>query len=274
MAEAGFLIDVDKCTGCRLCIVACKDEHVGSEYPPWTRPQPETGQFWVDVLALERGAAPRLRVSFLPLLCQHCRNAPCIKACPEGAIKTRPDGLVWIDAAACTGCGLCQDACPYDVIYMNEELDIAQKCTGCGHRVDRGEEPRCAEVCPHEAIVFAPQAAAAEGAEVYHPEYNADPLVAWRGLPRPWIAGTVIDASAEEVLEGVTVSALDLFEGAAASVRSDGFGDFWLKGLQPDRKYRVEIEADGYRPVRSVVTTRGDQDLGTVGLERLADPPV
>ncbi len=268
MPETSFLIDVDKCTGCRLCTVACKDEHVDSAYPPWTRPQPETGQFWVDVQALERGAAPRLRMSFLPLLCQHCRNAPCIKACPEGAIKTRPDGLVWIDPAVCTNCGLCQDACPYDVIYMNAELGIAQKCTGCAHRVDRGELPRCAEVCPHDAIVFGEDAAAG-AAEIYHPEYNADPLVRWRGLPKPWIAGAVIDAEEEEVIAGVSITAVDLFEDGSVSARSDAFGDFWLKDLRRDRKYRVEIRMEGYRDVLAVVTTDGDQDLGTVGLKRL-----
>ncbi len=267
MAETSFLIDVDKCTGCRLCVIACKDEHVGSEYAPWTRPQPETGQFWIDIQALERGAAPRLRMSFLPLLCQHCRNAPCIKACPEGAIKTRPDGLVWIDPAACTKCGLCRDACPYDVIYMNEDLGIAQKCTGCAHRVDAGDLPRCAEVCPHEAIVFGAGAADPD-AETYRPEYMAEPRVAWRGLPKPWIAGAVIDAGADEVIAGASITATDLFEDASATVHTDAFGDFWLKDMKPDRKYRVEIRMDGYRDVQAIVTTDGDQDLGTVALKR------
>ncbi len=99
MGKKSFLIDVDKCSGCSLCIIACKDEHVGNSYAPWTATQPDTGHFWIDVIPVERGKTPRVRMSYLPMLCQHCENAPCIKACPEGAIKRRDDGLVWIDPA-------------------------------------------------------------------------------------------------------------------------------------------------------------------------------
>ena len=154
MGTKKFLIDAEKCTSCQLCVIACKDEHVGADYLPWTKAQPSTGQFWVDVHGMERGRIPRVKVSYLPLLCQHCTNAACVTACPENAIKRRDDGLVWIDQEACTGCGLCQEACPYDVIYMNADLGVAQKCTGCAHRVDAGMLPRCAEVCPHDVILF------------------------------------------------------------------------------------------------------------------------
>lgn len=154
MGKKLFLVDAEKCTGCALCVVACKDEHVGHSYLPWTGPQPDTGHFWVDVRGLERGNIPRVAVSHLPVFCQHCENAACLKACPDNAIFRREDGLVWIDESACSGCGLCVEACPYDAIFMNETRAVAQKCTGCAHRVDEGLEPRCAEICPHEAIVF------------------------------------------------------------------------------------------------------------------------
>ena len=266
MSEKNFLIDVDKCTGCKLCIVACKDEHVGAEYAPWTKPQPDTGHFWVDVQELERGQIPRVRMSYLPLLCQHCANAPCIKACPEGAIKTRDDGLVWIDPASCTNCGLCQKACPYDVIYMNDDLGLAQKCTGCAHRVDAGDLPRCAEVCPHDAIVFG---TALQG-EAFHPEYQAAPRVVWKGLPKPWIAGMLIDGAREEVIAGATITAVDLSTDESSAVLSDAFGDFWLRGLQTGRRYRIEIRKDGYERVHEVVATDCDRDLGTISMTREA----
>jgi Fe-S-cluster-containing dehydrogenase component len=271
MIEKRFLIDVEKCTACQLCVVACKDEHVGGAYAPWTAPQPETGQFWINVLSDERGRIPRVRTTHMPLLCQHCADAPCIKACPEGAIKTRPDGLVWIDPAACTGCGLCQEACPYGVIYMNAELGLAQKCTGCAHRVDAGAPPRCAEICPHDAIVFGEAddpVLADPGLEVLHPEFHAAPRVKWRGLPKPWIAGQVVDATADEVIAGATVTVLDLFEGESCTVVSDAFGDFWIRNLKPHRKYRIDIAKDGREPVRAIVTTDSDQDLGTIALKR------
>ncbi len=273
--KKAFLVDVERCTGCNLCIVACKDEHVGSGYAPWTRPQPDTGHFWVAVHAIERGRIPRVRMTYLPVFCQHCANAPCIKGCPEGAIKTRDDGLVWIDAAACTGCGLCREACPYDVIYLNDALGVAQKCTGCAHRVDEGLPPRCVDVCPHDAILFADETDAVfrdvgggEPLDVYHPEYQAQPRVSWKGLPKPWIAGTVVDAASDEVLSGVTVTSLDLFDDTSVSVLSDAFGDFWVRGLACDHKYRLEITKHGYDGFRTVVTTRGEQDLGDVYLKQ------
>lgn len=274
-----FLIDVDRCTGCHLCVIACKDEHVGNAHEPWARPQPDTGHFWVAVRSLERGRIPRVRMTYLPVFCQHCENAPCIKACPDGAIKRRDDALVWIDPGACTGCGLCPDACPYGVIYVNAELGIAQKCTGCAHRVDEGLAPRCVDICPHDAILFGEDADPAfrpgDGGrplEVYHPEYLARPRVHWKGLPGPWIAGTVVDAASDEVLAGATVTAVDLFEDGATAAVSDGFGDFWIRGLEPHRKYQVAIRKDGYAGAVAIATTDGDQDLGEIRLERSRTP--
>lgn len=270
-----FLIDVDKCSGCSLCIVACKDEHVENSYAPWSAPQPDTGHFWVDVIPIERGKIPRVKMSYLPLLCQHCENAPCIAACPTGAIKRRDDGLVWIDPALCNGCGLCQKACPYDVIYMNDERNIAQKCTGCVHRVDVGLLPRCAEVCPHEAIVFADETDAAlhpefraKPLEIYHPEYETKPRVLWKGLPRPWIAGIVVDSDADEVIFGASITTVNLVDNRSVTVRSNEFGDFWIAGLDKDVDYSVEIKRDGYKDVRAVVNTAGDQDLGVVNMKK------
>ena len=196
--------------------------------------------------------------------------------CPEGAIKRRDDGLVWIDPATCNGCGLCQKACPYDVIHLNNDLGIAQKCTGCAHRVDEGLLPRCADVCPHDAIVFADKAGnvfkqegQAKPLEIYHPEYQTEPQVYWNGLPKPWIAGIVIDAASDEVISGAAITSIDLFNDRAVTVRSDEFGDFWIKNLGKDRKYSIEIKKrEDYGDFLAVVTTNGDQDLGTVRLKK------
>jgi tetrathionate reductase subunit B len=272
MGRKRFVIDVEKCTGCHLCVIACKDEHVGSAYSPWTSPQPQTGHFWIRVKSMERGRIPRVRMTYLPLLCQHCTNAPCMKACGEDAIKRRDDGLVWIDPRACTGCGLCKEACPYDVIYMNDELEIAQKCTGCAHRVEQGLLPRCADICPHDAIVFGDEPDGAPGPgeelEVYHPEYQAMPRTYWKGLPKPWIAGKVVDAESDEVIFEVAITSVDLFEDGSMTGRSDEFGDFWIRGLENGRKYRLEIRKEEYEQFRTIVTLDGDQDLGDICLQR------
>ena len=106
----------------------------------------------------------------------HCDDAPCIPPCPiEGAIYKREDGLVIIDSDKCTGCKNCVDACPYDAIYFNDDLNLAQKCTGCAHLLDGGEWkiPRCADACPTEAIKFGEESEFADliaKAEVLKPE--------------------------------------------------------------------------------------------------------
>ena len=126
-----------------------------------------------------RGTVPKVKVAYRPHLCMHCGEAPCMDACPvEGAMYRREDGLVIIDPVKCTGCRNCVDACPYKVIYFNEGLNIAQKCTGCAHLLDEGwKEPRCVDACPTLAIRFLDEKEAAKeiaGSEVWRPELKEE----------------------------------------------------------------------------------------------------
>ena len=145
-----FVIDVARCNGCYNCQIVCKDEHVANDWSPIAKPQPEIGQFWLHLVERVRGTVPKVKVAYRPHLCMHCDQAPCLESCPvEGAIYKRDDGLVIIDAVKCTGCRNCVDARPYDTIFFNEDLNLAQKCTGCAHLLDDGwDEPRCADACP------------------------------------------------------------------------------------------------------------------------------
>src|SRR4030042_6962502 len=122
-----FTIDLAKCVGCYNCQCGCKDEHCGNDWAPYAKPQPDTGQFWMKINEYVRGTVPKVKMAYVPVLCMHCADAPCIKACLVEAIYQRTDGLVVIDPKKCTGCQSCVDACPYGCLYFNGDLNLAQK---------------------------------------------------------------------------------------------------------------------------------------------------
>jgi Fe-S-cluster-containing dehydrogenase component len=269
-----FVIDVGRCNGCYGCQFVCKDEHVGNDWAPIAKPQPDAGQFWMRVDEYICGTVPKVRMHYIPNLCMHCDEAPCMAACKvEGAIYKRDDGLVIIDTDACTGCKSCVDACPYGSIYFNEDLNLAQKCTGCAHLLDddEWEYPRCVDSCPTGAIRFADERELANliaEAEVLKPEAGTKPRVYYLNIPRQFIAGTVYDPVEKEVVIGATVTATPAAGGAGVAVETDGFGDFWLEGLDVGA-YDVSIEADGFSTrVIAAVETETDVNLGDIAVER------
>jgi len=103
--------------------------------------------------ALE-GVGDILRTFFVPKLCNHCANPPCVQVCPVGATFITPDGVVLVDDQYCIGCRYCIQACPYGARYMHPEKHVAGKCTFCYHRLVKGLVPACVEVCPTGARVF------------------------------------------------------------------------------------------------------------------------
>jgi len=266
-----FVHDVSICNGCYCCQIACKDEHVGNDWTPYAKPQPDTGQFWLKLNEYIRGTVPKVKMYYIPTLCNHCDKATCISACPvQGAIYRRENGLVIIDPVKCTGCKNCVDACPYGAIYFNEDLNLAQKCTGCAHLLDKGwKEPRCVDACPTEALKFMEESEAKElikKAEVLYPEYKAKPRVYYLNIPKKFVAGTVYDPVEKEVVIGATcmLSA----NGKKLTAMTDGFGDFWFEGLDVG-KYSLKIEAKGFA-AKSIasISTEKDVNLGDIPLSQ------
>jgi len=269
-----FVIDVGICNGCYSCQIACKDEHVGNDWTPIAKPQPDTGQFWMRQTEHIGGTVPKVKMHYIPIPCQHCDEAPCIPACPiENTIYKRDDGLVIIDPEKCTGCQACVDACPYDAIFFNESLNIAQKCTGCAHLLDGGEWkiPRCADACPTEAIKFGEEADfkdAIAKAEVLKPELKAKPRVYYLNIPKKFIAGTVYDPVEKEVIIGATCTLTGPKAGKKATATTDGFGDFWFQGLA-DGVYSLKIEAKGFAgKTFDKISTEKDVNLGDIPLAK------
>jgi Fe-S-cluster-containing dehydrogenase component len=262
-----FVIDMKKCTGCHGCQIGCKDEHCGNDWSPYAKPQPEHGQFWLEVKQWERGAVPHVKVAYQPTLCMHCGNAACMDACADVAIYRREDGIVLIDAEKCTGCKKCLDACPYGTVYFNDDLNIAQKCTGCSHLIDRGwpmNEPRCANNCTTGALVYGEEDELdLTGCEFLKPECDAAPRVYYRNYPKKFVAGTVYDPVAKEVIEGAICRLVG--DEGTFTVRTDKYGDFWLRDL-PDGDFTLTITGAGKKAACRVSTKEKDIGLGDIPL--------
>ena len=139
----GMVIDLRKCIGCHSCSVACKTEN---EVPP------AVFRSWVKLM--DKGVYPNARSLSLPVLCNNCENAVCVKVCPVKASYKRDDGIVMVDPHKCVGCKYCMAACPYQVRALNPLRRYVQKCSFCHQRVDAGLMPACVETCPARARVF------------------------------------------------------------------------------------------------------------------------
>jgi len=262
-----FVIDVNHCNGCYSCQIACKDEHVGNDWSPIAAPQPNIGQFWGKIHEAFRGNIPHVIKTYMFVPCQHCKDAPCINACPiEGALYQRPDGLVIIDSEKCTGCKSCLAACPYSVIYFNNSLNIAQKCTGCAHLLEKNVSfgPRCVDACCFDTIKFGEESELdLDGTETLHSEYGLTTRVHYKNLPKKFVAGTVYDPNTKTIIEGASCT----LTGSAGTftATTDSFGDFWIKGL-PDGQFTLTITSSGKTYTADVSTEEKDIGLGNIAL--------
>ena len=278
--KKGFAILVDsaRCTGCHNCFLACKDEHCGHAAPGYAEAQPMTGQFWMNVVEKERGTFPKVKLANYPVSCMHCRNAPCVKAAKDGAVYRRDDGIVIIDPVKAVGQRQIVDACPYRVIYWDEEKQLPQKCTMCAHLLDQGwAKPRCVEMCPTGALSFTTMEDLEAGKyedwhpgdlkpQPLHPEYGCAERVLYLNVPKKFVTGTVVFADTDECAKGVKVSIKG--DGVSQTAVTDGFGDFLFEGLEAKTKLVLEIEADNYKTLSKDIVIYKDLNAGELFLEK------
>jgi Fe-S-cluster-containing dehydrogenase component len=276
MKQKYISIDVALCHDCNNCFMACKDEHVGNDWPGYTVAQPRHGHRWINIERRERGQYARNDVAYLPMPCQHCQNAHCKQAAPD-AITIRPDGVVMIDAVKAKGRKEIVDSCPFGAIYWNEEAGVPQKCTMCAHLLDDKEWkpglPRCVHSCPTGAMGFYEMEPAEfekhckqQGFEGFRSgELKNAPQVVYKNLfkyTKNFItAGVLIDG---DCFENAAVT-LKNKAGVLGTQKTNFFGEFKFDGLD-NGEYIVEVDAAGKKTSSAVVINNGSQNLGFIKL--------
>jgi Fe-S-cluster-containing dehydrogenase component len=180
MVRWGMVIDVHRCIGCYACTITCRQEHFLPRNIYYNR-----------VLITEEGKYPAVRKIILPVQCNQCKEAICVKVCPTGASSRREDGIVQIDGSKCTGCEYCAVACPYQMRTLYSDIKTEYfpkqgltpyevlgkklfpyqpktvlKCNFCAERIDKGLKqglkpgkdreatPACVIICPARARYF------------------------------------------------------------------------------------------------------------------------
>ena len=189
MARWGMVIDLDRCTACQACVVACQVEN---NIPPASARTAEQGRAiaWIRLVPFGKGeGSERPSLRLIPVPCMHCEHPPCTKVCPVHATQVGDDGLVGQVYARCIGCRYCTTACPYTVRQFNwdrpafpEPMEkglspdvsvrprgVVEKCSFCHHRLQNAKDaariagrpvregdymPACVESCPPGAMAF------------------------------------------------------------------------------------------------------------------------
>ena len=140
--QKGFIFDLNKCTGCNACQIACSIEN--EVILPLN---------WRQVHTFNIQKQPDIPVFNISIACNHCQDAPCLKYCPTLAIsKNETTGAVLINEELCIGCKYCSWVCPYDAPVFNSAVGIMEKCTFCNHRLEENLEPACVTLCPTSAL--------------------------------------------------------------------------------------------------------------------------
>lgn len=231
----GMVIDLDKCIGCGVCIVACASENNVSVL--FDESDKTRNITWIQVYMLRNGKGfPETQLAYIPRPCMQCDNPPCIPVCPATATRKDPNtGIVSQIYTRCIGCRYCMAACPYHARdfnwfdprfpegmdrYLSPEVSprtrgVVEKCSFCHHRLMRAKAraykegrrdlkedeyiPACAQACPTRAITFG---------DLSNPEHRVSKLIkgphAFRLLERLGTEPKVYHISTRDWVRGMT----------------------------------------------------------------------
>ncbi len=277
MQKWNMIIDVAECTNCNLCTLSLMDEYVGNEWPGYSAPMPRHGHRWIDIKQKERGQGTMIDVAYVPTMCNHCDNAPCVNK-GGGAVTKRDDGIVIIDPVKSKGRKDLVETCPHGQIWWNDELQIPQAWTFDAHLLDQGwQQTRGQQACPTGAMRAIKveddemtRIAGEQALEVMKPEAGTKPRVYYKNLWRysKCFIGGSVSAEANgtvDCVEGATVRLLK--DGAPiAATTTDNYGDFRFDRLD-EGSGRYSVEITGLGRTKTVDANLGEsRNLGEIRL--------
>jgi Fe-S-cluster-containing dehydrogenase component len=285
-----MIVDVARCDNCRGCFLAVKDEHIGNDFPGYAAAQPAHGHSWIDIRRKERGTYPIVEARFMPVMCNHCDDAPCMKAAKNGAIRKRDDGIVIIDPEKSKGQKAIVDACPYGAIWWNEEKQIPQAWIFDAHLLDQGwTRTRAEQICPTGVFESLKVEDAEmqrrkerEGLEVLKPELGTRPRVYYKNLhlmTRCFVGGSVaadvasaVGAASAATIEECVVGAEVVLKHnghEVARATTDMFGEFKIDQLEPNsRGYQLDVTGSAGRFAMQFDLGEESRYLGVLKLAR------
>ena len=199
----GFFTDTTLCIGCKACEVACKEwnnlpaDDLGLTGHSYDNTGDAVGRYLAPrEVHRDRACATTAQTPFqsgwlmMSDVCKHCHNAPCLEACPTGALFRTEFDTVVVQQDICNGCGYCVPACPFGVVDISLLDGKAHKCTLCYDRLKGGLEPACAKACPTDSIQFG------ELGELQERARRASKRSARRGVTDAYLYGAPASAGA------------------------------------------------------------------------------
>lgn len=282
-AQWNLVVDVAQCNNCNNCVLAAKDEYIGNDFPGYSAPHAPQGTGVIRIHRSVRGSASMVDAAYLPVMCNHCDDAPCVKA-GGGAVRKRPDGIVIVDPVEARGRRDLVDSCPYGAMVWNEAAQLPQNWIFDAHLLDQGwTAPRGVQACPTGAMrsyKHSAQAMAAlarsEDLRPLQPALGTRPRVYYKHLHR--IDHCFIGGSLAATVQGRTACVADAevtlhhASGLQAQTRSDAFGDFKFDRLPPGSgSYELRIEHPRHgRTTHTAVLAEHSINLGELMLPAAA----
>ena len=253
MKKWNMIIDVAECTNCQLCTLVGHGRIRRQRLARLAAPMPRHGHTGSTSSRRSAGQAPMIDIAYVPTMCNHCDNAPCL-AKGGDAVKKRDDGIVIIDPDKAKGRKDLVESCPYGHIWWNEELQLPQIWPFDAHLLDQGwQQTRGQQACPTGAMRAIKveddemaRMARDESLEVMRPEAGTKPRVYYRNLWRyseSFIGGSVATEAdgVVDCVEGATVRLIKDGQ-TVARTTTDNYGDFKFDKLDENSgRYTIEV---------------------------------